>query len=125
MRPNRSIRSGFKPLASIMVFCLALSLPWTPARALPAFAQQTGFPCTACHVGAFGPQLAPTGRAFKIGGYTQTGGTGLGAHIPLAAMIIGSFTHIGAAQPTPPTAGFNTNNNPALDQRLPGRSRHR
>jgi hypothetical protein len=116
MRSDRSIRIWFKPLASTMVLGLVLFLPWTTARALPAFAQQTGFPCTACHVGAFGPQLTPTGRAFKIGGYTQTGGTGLGAHIPFAAMIIGSFTHTGVAQPTPPAAGFNTNNNPDLDQ---------
>ena len=39
-----------------------------PAEAVPSFASQTGQPCTACHVGAFGPQLTPFGRAFKIGG---------------------------------------------------------
>jgi hypothetical protein len=30
---------------------------------------QTGQPCSARHVGAFGPQLTPFGRAFKIGDY--------------------------------------------------------
>ena len=48
-----------------------------PAHAVPAFAGQTGQPCVFCHIGAFGPQLTPAGRAFKIGGYTQTGGEGL------------------------------------------------
>ena len=38
------------------------------AKALPAFATQTGQPCTACHIGGLGPQLAPLGTAFKIGG---------------------------------------------------------
>ena len=93
---------------------LALAAP--PARALPSFAAQTGQPCTACHVGAFGPQLTPAGRAFKIGGYTQTGGEGAAAHIPLAAMMLGSFTHTEADQPTPPAAHFADNDNPALDQ---------
>jgi hypothetical protein len=88
----------------------------TPALAVPAFAQQTGQPCTACHIGAFGPQLTPFGRAFKIGGYTQQGGTGVAANIPLAAFVLGSFTHTATPQPTPPAAGFNTDNNPALDQ---------
>ena len=54
----------------------AVLLTPRPAEAIPAFAQQTGQPCTACHVGAFGPQLTPTGRAFKITGYTQRGGEG-------------------------------------------------
>ena len=39
--------------------------------AVPNFATQTGQPCTACHIGGYGPQLTPLGRAFKIGGYTQ------------------------------------------------------
>lgn len=88
----------------------------TPARALPSFAAQTGQPCSACHVGAFGPQLTPFGRAFKIGGYTQTGGDGPLSQIPLAAMAIGSFTRTDTSQPDPGAAGFGRNNNPALDQ---------
>ena len=39
-----------------------------PARAVPSFSEQTGQPCTTCHVGGFGPQLTPFGRAFKLGG---------------------------------------------------------
>ena len=41
------------------------------AFALPSFAQQTGQPCSTCHVGAFGPQLTPFDRSFKLGGYTS------------------------------------------------------
>ncbi|MBV9249274.1 MAG: hypothetical protein JO227_08535 [Acetobacteraceae bacterium] len=86
------------------------------AMAVPAFAQQTGQPCSACHIGSFGPQLTPLGRAFKIGGYTQTGGEGLAAKIPLSAMILGSFTNTGTPQPSPPADHFGRNNNFALDQ---------
>ena len=43
------------------------------AAAVPAFAEQTGQPCVGCHVGGFGPQLTPFGRAFKLGGYTLDG----------------------------------------------------
>jgi hypothetical protein len=84
------------------------------ARAVPAFAVQTGQPCAACHIGAFGPQLTPYGRAFKIGGYTQGGGKG--PEIPVALTAIGSFTHTGSGQPSPPEAHFGDNNNFALDQ---------
>lgn len=87
------------------------------ADALPAFAAQTGQPCTACHIGGFGPQLTPFGRAFKINGYTQGGGQGLQAHIPLSAMLQGSFTHTAKSLPDgsqPHT--YDTNNNFAFDQ---------
>ena len=87
------------------------------ARAIPNFASQTGQPCTACHVGAFGPQLTPLGRAFKMGGYTQQGGEGVAASIPLSAMVLTSFNNTGSAYPDgsqPPH--FKTNNNPAVDQ---------
>jgi hypothetical protein len=87
------------------------------ARAVPSFAAQTGQPCAACHVGAFGPQLTPFGRTFKIGGYTQQGGDGLAAQIPLSAMVLGSFTSTSQRYPagTQPQH-YDTNNNPALDQ---------
>lgn len=85
------------------------------AEAIPAFASQTGQPCTACHVGAFGPQLTPLGRAFKIGGYTQGGGEGLASKIPLSLMMITSFTNTGADQ-NPAPQHYGTNNNFSLDQ---------
>jgi hypothetical protein len=88
----------------------------TRVYAVPAFAQQTGEPCTTCHIGAFGPQLTPFGTAFKIGGYTQTGGSGLASKIPLSAMAITSFTNTGAGQPGGAAPHFGDNNNVALDQ---------
>lgn len=77
-----------------------------PARAVPAFAQQTGQPCKACHVGGFGPELTPFGREFKLGGYT------LRAHpsVPIAAMAVTSFTHTRKGQdPAPEHLGRNDN----------------
>lgn len=85
------------------------------AHAIPAFAQQTGQPCTACHVGSFGPQLTPLGRAFKIGGYTQKGGDGWAASVPLSVMIQTSFNNTGADQ-NPPPQHYGPNNNVSLDQ---------
>jgi hypothetical protein len=41
------------------------------ARAIPAFAAQTGEPCSACHIGF--PQLTPYGRLFKMEGYVAGG----------------------------------------------------
>src|ERR1700676_5088774 len=72
---------------------LGLAAKGTSAYALPSFASQTGQPCPACHVGASGPQLTPLGRTFKIGGYTQQGGDGVAAQIPLSAMTLTSFNH--------------------------------
>jgi len=67
------------------------------AFALPSFAQQSGQPCSTCHIGGFGPQLTPFGRAFKLGGYTLTAAD---SHsIPLAAMLVGSYTKTKTDQP--------------------------
>ena len=100
----------------VFVVAVTLFAAAEPARAVPSFAAQTGQPCTACHIGGFGPQLTPLGRAFRIGGYTQTGGQGWLSQIPLAAMVIGSFTHTDASQPEAAAPHFARNNNPALDQ---------
>ena len=86
------------------------------AHAVPSFAAQTGQPCSACHVGAFGPQLTPFGRAFKIGGFTQDGGEGLHAQIPFSAMVLGSFNNTAKRQDAPAAQHFADNNNFALDQ---------
>lgn len=107
-----SFRAGWT--LGLAALCLLAFL--RSATAVPSFAAQTGEPCVACHIGAFGPQLTPFGRAFKIGGYTQTGGEGLAAKIPLAAMVLTSFTNTREAQPEPPASGFARNNNFALDQ---------
>ena len=79
------------------------------AFAVPSFAQQTGQPCAMCHVGGFGPQLTPFGRAFKLGGYTLAAKD---THaVPLAAMLVESYTHTATDQPEDagPHAGRNDN----------------
>lgn len=109
-----SVRLGYTVGALAAVFALTLQ---HPAHAVPAFAQQTGLACDACHVGAFGPQLTPLGRAFKIGGYTQRGADDLASKIPLSVMAMTSFTHTAKDYPADAVPHhYNSNNNPSLDQ---------
>lgn len=90
--------------------------PRHAALAVPAFAGQTGQPCVACHVGGFGPELTRFGRAFKIGGYTLQGGSGVLAHLPLAGFVQTSFTSTAKGQGGPAAPRFAANDNPAIDQ---------
>jgi hypothetical protein len=85
-----------------------------PALAVPSFAIQTGQPCAACHIGAFGPQLTPYGRDFKLHGYTASDGTDHG--LPLAFTTQSSFTHTQQSQPGGAAPGFKDNDNFAFDQ---------
>jgi hypothetical protein len=93
---------------------LALPLTVTPALAVPSFAIQTGQPCAACHIGAFGPQLTPYGRDFKLHGYTANDGKDHG--LPLAFTTQSSFTHTMQPQPGGAAPGFKDNDNFAIDQ---------
>ena len=83
------------------------------AAAVPAFAEQTGQPCVGCHVGGFGPQLTPFGRAFKLGGYTLRTNS---FNVPLSAMAVASYIRTQKGQPSPPASSFRDNDNFALDQ---------
>ena len=96
--------------ASLVVALCAFS---GAAHAVPAFAVQTGQPCSGCHVGGFGPQLTPLGRSFKAGGYTLRAG---GFNLPFSAMAVASYVHTQKDQPPPPPTGYSTNNNFSLDQ---------
>ncbi len=64
-------------LATAVVFLLAalLYLP-QEAKAVPAFARQTGLACNTCHFQHY-PSLTAFGRSFKAGGYTMIGGQSL------------------------------------------------
>ena len=75
---RRWLLRGSVPLG----IALMAALVTPPASAVPAFTDQTGQPCQACHVGGFGPQLTPFGREFKLGGYTMR----VKGNLPLAAM---------------------------------------
>jgi hypothetical protein len=103
--------------AGLAIAAISL-LAWSgTAQAVPSFALQTGQPCAMCHVGSFGPQLTPFGRAFKIGGYTQTGGDGWQSQVPVSVMAIGSFNNTAAAMPADQVAQhYGANNNLSLDQ---------
>jgi hypothetical protein len=104
-------------LGWIILAVAVLAASTRPALAVPSFAAQTGQPCVACHIGAYGPQLTPLGRAFKIGGYTQRGGEGWQSYMPLSAMALTSFNNTGARVPDDQIAHhFAANNNFALDQ---------
>ncbi|MFK2889879.1 cytochrome C [Dyella flagellata] len=65
-------------------------------------------------MGGFGPQLTPYGRQFKLLGYTLKAGSD--TKVPLALMLVESYTHTSKAQTAPPANGFNTNNNTQLQQ---------
>ncbi len=107
---------GFLPPARLGQLALAmiLALVARPAAALPSFAAQTNQPCAACHVGAFGPQLKPFGRDFKLYGYTATDGKDHGP--PIAATAMASFTRTASSQPGGAAPGFAANNNFAFDE---------
>jgi hypothetical protein len=79
------------------------------AQALPSFARQTGQSCAGCHVGAFGPQLTPFGREFKLRGYTMK--VGEGTSLPVSAMLVATYTHTASDQSEPagPHDGVNSN----------------
>jgi hypothetical protein len=94
--------------AAVLVLCVA-----GQARAVPAFAAQTGQPCQTCHVGGFGPQLTAYGRNFKLNGYTQRAG---GFTVPVSLMAVASYVRTIKAQDPAPAPGFSGNNNLALDQ---------
>jgi hypothetical protein len=103
---------GGMAVAGSVMFGIAALLSGTSAKAVPAFGQQAGQKCAACHVGGFGPQLTPFGRAFKLGGYTLR----TKSNIPLSAMAVASYTATRRAQAAPPADGFSTNRNFAFDQ---------
>lgn len=85
-----------------MLAVVVLAASSRSALAVPSFARQTGFECTACHVSW--PELTSVGRQFKLGGYTltreaagerpwlPTSNDGAPPRVPLAAMLQGSIS---------------------------------
>ena len=99
--------------AALLLLTFSAVLEAGEARAVPAFAIQTGQPCASCHVGAFGPQLKPFGRDFKLHGYVGNDGKDHG--LPLATTMRTSFTHTEASQPGGAAPGFRPNDNAIID----------
>ena len=109
MAKNR-ITAKWSLLPGVALFGAAL-IVHRPAAAVPAFAEQTGRNCAACHVGGYGPELTPFGREFKLGGYTLRSH----AAVPLSAMAVASWTHTKKDQ-EPPPEHLSRNDNFVLDQ---------
>ena len=101
-------------VTALLALAMGLGLGVASAGAVPAFAQQTGQPCSACHVGAFGPQLKPYARDFKLFGYQAS--DGLSHELPIAITMIDSFTHTEQGQPPSAAPHFAANDNLAVDQ---------
>ncbi len=83
---------------------------WTasmrPAAAIPAFAEQTGEPCSACHIGF--PQLTAYGRLFKLEGYVAGGSTP--GYKNFAAMVQAGFTYVHSKVPGGLAPDYPSNN---------------
>jgi hypothetical protein len=93
----------------IAVVFMALAGAVLPAHAVPSFARQTNLDCMTCHVSW--PELTPTGRQFKLNGYTL----GDQLKVPLAAMAQLSWTK--TANTSAPTSGnFAHNEDPMVQQ---------
>lgn len=100
----RAFARGNRLLAGVTVLGWVVSTP--SAWAIPAFAQQTGEPCSACHIGF--PQLTPYGRLFKLEGYVAGGS--VPGYKNLAAMVQAGFTYIHTKVPGGLAPDYPSNN---------------
>lgn len=110
---RRALRRGsaLRLATCIWAAALACAALWaSPAAALPSLSQQTGEPCSQCHVGGYGPQLKPYGRDFKLFGYVS--GDGLNTLPPVAAIVSASYTNTGADRA--PLPHYSANDNTAV-----------
>ncbi len=116
---GRSKKTGWWVRSSLLALTAAGAIgidAATPARAVPAFAQQTGYACAQCHIGALGPQLTPFGRMFKMRGYSIRGGDQWYSHVPVAVWMQFGFEHYNKDLPAGSYAHYyNANDNAGLD----------
>ena len=109
---------------SFFVFVIVSSilsiLPFQIVLATTSFARQTGEPCTACHMQAYGPWLTQYGQKFKLDGYVAGHANKLPDVInPFALEVVGSLTN--TQNDVPPgqyydnTAGHSKANNNAVN----------
>lgn len=101
-------------MAALTATLMLSTLVTSPAFAIPSFAEQTGLACSACHVGSFGPALTPTGRQFKLEGYTWDGGDSSLPHV--SAMLQTYLTHTDEGQAGGAAPHFGDNNNLSVSQ---------
>ncbi|WP_198291290.1 cytochrome C [Methylosarcina fibrata] len=112
---QKKLKSSFFNSLFILSTILLFSIN---AEAVPSFARQTGLSCSTCHTQSFGPNLTPTGRDFKLNGYTMSSsGSDFNSKLPpISAMVVGSFTHLDNKLSEPAAPGYNTNNNASFDE---------
>ena len=80
-------------IALCVMVALLLAIATHSAQAVPSFARQTGLECMSCHVSW--PELTPTGRQFKLNGYTL----GDRLRLPMAGMLQVSRTSTSNVDP--------------------------
>jgi hypothetical protein len=107
-RPRRLLNAAFAIAGAMLLMA-------SPARALPAFAIQTGQPCASCHVGGYGPQLTAFGREFKLHGYTQRAVSQFDV-APVSMMAVASYIRTQRDQDGPPAPHYSSNDNVTLDE---------
>jgi hypothetical protein len=73
-------------IASAIAAATLLIVSINDANAVPSFARQTSLECTSCHLSWL--ELTPTGRQFKLNGYTL----GERQPVPVAGMLQGAWT---------------------------------
>jgi hypothetical protein len=115
MMEREMIISGSIISPVFILIAILMMLSSSEVGAMPSFARQTGMSCSACHVQAFGPGLTPTGRNFKLYGYTEVSDDRT-KFIPIAGMIRGSLTHTNNGQPGGAADRFGPNNNATIDE---------
>jgi hypothetical protein len=79
----------------VALFATATGVASASVHAVPGFARQTGLDCSGCHLSW--PELTPTGRQFKLQGYTWGK-----RQQPLAAMVLVSRTATKTVAPASP-----------------------
>jgi hypothetical protein len=78
----------------VIVSSILLIVPFQNVLATTSFARQTGEPCTACHMQAYGPWLTQYGQKFKLDGYVAGHANKLPDVInPFALEVVGSLTN--------------------------------
>ena len=105
----------------VIVSSILSLLPWKNVLATTSFARQTGEPCTACHMQAYGPWLTQYGQKFKLDGYVAGHANKLPDVInPFALEVVGSVTNTQKDVPpgqyfAPDGAGHSFANNNAVN----------
>ena len=85
-------------IASSIIFSLGF---FQNASATTGFARQTGEPCAACHMQAYGPWLTSYGQKFKLDGYVAGNANALpNALNPFSLEVVSSYTNTQQSVPS-------------------------